>query len=74
MSTLLQWCWILTLIFNHVLRMQPLDVVKILAQVGTKDTHAGFLQSFRNIHASEGIRAFWKGNGVCVLLFIPARS
>jgi solute carrier family 25 protein 43 len=48
----------------------PLDVVKILAQVGTKDTAGGFLQSFSNIYRNEGIKAFWKGNGIaCVRLF-----
>lgn len=48
----------------------PLDVVKILAQVGTKDTKAGFLASFTNIYKNEGIRAFWKGNLIaCVRLF-----
>jgi len=48
----------------------PLDVVKILAQVGTKETQKGFLQSFGNIYRKEGIRAFWKGNGIaCVRLF-----
>jgi solute carrier family 25 protein 43 len=48
----------------------PLDVVKILAQVGTKETKQGFLRSFVNIYQREGIRAFWKGNGIaCVRLF-----
>jgi len=48
----------------------PLDVVKILAQVGTKDTSQGFVRSFRNIYTKEGIRGFWKGNGIaCVRLF-----
>lgn len=48
----------------------PLDVVKILSQVGTKDTHAGFLQTFKNVYTNEGFRAFWKGNGIaCIRLF-----
>jgi solute carrier family 25 protein 43 len=48
----------------------PLDVVKILAQVGTKDTKDGFFKSFSNIYGNEGLRAFWKGNGIaCVRLF-----
>jgi solute carrier family 25 protein 43 len=48
----------------------PLDVVKILAQVGTKETKDGFLKSFTNIYQKEGIKAFWKGNGIaCVRLF-----
>jgi hypothetical protein len=32
----------------------PLDVVKILAQVGTKETKQGFLKSFVNIYRREG--------------------
>jgi solute carrier family 25 protein 43 len=48
----------------------PLDVVKILAQVGTKDTQAGFLGTFANVYKNEGLKAFWKGNGIaCVRLF-----
>jgi solute carrier family 25 protein 43 len=48
----------------------PLDVVKILAQVGTKDTKQGFLKSFGNIYKNEGLKGFWKGNGIaCVRLF-----
>jgi solute carrier family 25 protein 43 len=48
----------------------PLDVVKILAQVGTKETKGGFLQSFGNIYKREGLKGFWKGNGIaCVRLF-----
>jgi len=48
----------------------PLDVVKILAQVGTKETQAGFLKSFGNIYKKDGIKGFWKGNGIaCVRLF-----
>jgi len=48
----------------------PLDVVKILAQVGTKNTEKGFVASFSNIYKEEGLRGFWKGNGIaCVRLF-----
>ena len=48
----------------------PLDVVKILAQVGTKDSRQGFLATFQNVYANEGLRAFWKGNwAACVRLF-----
>jgi len=48
----------------------PLDVVKILAQVGTKETKGGFFQSFANIYKNEGIKAFWKGNFIaCIRLF-----
>jgi len=48
----------------------PLDVVKILAQVGTKDSQQGFLKTFSNVYNNEGLKAFWKGNGIaCVRLF-----
>jgi len=48
----------------------PLDVVKILAQVGTKDTQQGFFKTFENLYANEGLKAFWKGNGIaCIRLF-----
>ena len=46
----------------------PLDVVKILFQVGTQDTKQGFLKSFTNIYVNEGIRAFWKGNSRDILI------
>ncbi|XP_066286729.1 solute carrier family 25 member 43-like [Branchiostoma lanceolatum] len=48
----------------------PLDVVKILSQVGTKDTQEGFLKAFSNLYKNEGLRAFWKGNFLgCMRLF-----
>lgn len=48
----------------------PLDVVKILAQVGTKETRGGFMASFANIYKKEGLAAFWKGNFIaCIRLF-----
>jgi len=48
----------------------PLDVVKILAQVGTKGTEGGMISTFKNLYAEEGMKAFWKGNGIaCVRLF-----
>nr|ANM86852.1 mitochondrial carrier family protein 1 [Stygiella incarcerata] len=48
----------------------PLDVIKILAQVGTKETSGGFFKSFANLYRAEGLKAFWKGNGIaCVRLF-----
>ena len=47
----------------------PLDVVKIIAQVGSKQ-HTGFIGTFKNIYKQEGMKGFWKGNGIaCVRLF-----
>ncbi|XP_018589282.2 solute carrier family 25 member 43 [Scleropages formosus] len=48
----------------------PLEVVKILTQVGTFHSKKGFLSSFVLVQRSEGARAFWKGNMVsCARLF-----
>lgn len=49
----------------------PLDVVKIMAQIGAKETREGFLKSFRNIYSNEGIRGFWKGNAIACLRLFP---
>lgn len=48
----------------------PLDVVKIIAQVGSKQ-HSGFIGTFKNIYKQEGLRGFWKGNGVACLRLFP---
>jgi len=48
----------------------PLDVVKILFQVGTRETKDGFAKSFERIYKRDGLKGFWKGNGIaCVRLF-----
>lgn len=48
----------------------PLDVVKILNQVGTLEGKGGFLRTFRSIYGAEGLGAFWKGNmTACIRLF-----
>uniref|UniRef100_H3ARK7 Solute carrier family 25 member 43 n=1 Tax=Latimeria chalumnae TaxID=7897 RepID=H3ARK7_LATCH len=48
----------------------PLEVVKVLAQVGTFHTKQGFSKTFQIVYSTEGPRAFWKGNFVaCVRLF-----
>lgn len=48
----------------------PLEVVKILSQVGTFHCKYGFMRSFQLIYQHEGLRAFWKGNCVsCFRLF-----
>jgi len=49
----------------------PLDVIKILAQVGTKETKEGFMKSFSNLYSKEGLRAFWKGNTIACLRLFP---
>ncbi|KAG9478445.1 hypothetical protein GDO78_013460 [Eleutherodactylus coqui] len=48
----------------------PLDVVKILTQVGTFHSKQGFLNAFPVLYRQEGLKAFWKGNlTACVRLF-----
>ena len=49
----------------------PLEVVKVLAQVGTPESRVGFLRSFNRIYRNEGLKAFWKGNGVSCLRLVP---
>lgn len=51
--------------------ISPLDVAKVLMQVGTKDTHGGVLKTFTNVYNSQGIRAFWKGNLMGCLRLAP---
>ncbi|EDO35337.1 predicted protein [Nematostella vectensis] len=48
----------------------PLEVVKVLAQVGTQEAKPGLIRTFASVYKREGIKAFWKGNGVsCIRLF-----
>lgn len=49
----------------------PLDVVKILAQVGTFHSKHGFLATFRLLYGAEGLRAFWKGNLTACVRLLP---
>ncbi len=49
----------------------PLEVVKILSQIGTFHCKRGFLHSFVYICQNEGLRAFWKGNMVSCLRLFP---
>ena len=51
--------------------VSPLDVIKILTQVGTTDTRQGFLNSFANVYKNQGLRAFWKGNLIGCLRLSP---
>ena len=37
----------------------PLDVVKIICQVGSKQ-HTGFIGTFKNVYSQEGLKGFWK--------------
>lgn len=49
----------------------PLEVVKVLAQVGTPESRFGFVRSFKRIYQNEGLKAFWKGNGISCLRLAP---
>jgi solute carrier family 25 protein 43 len=49
----------------------PLDVVKILTQVGTPEGKGGFLLSFQKIYRAEGLGAFFKGNMTACLRLFP---
>lgn len=49
----------------------PLDVVKILNQVGTPEGKGGFLRSVGLIYRSEGLGAFFKGNLMAILRLFP---
>lgn len=49
----------------------PLEVVKILNQIGTFHSKRGFLHTFLLVYHNEGIRAFWKGNAISCLRLFP---
>ncbi|KAL7885891.1 hypothetical protein AOLI_G00061860 [Acnodon oligacanthus] len=49
----------------------PLEVVKILSQVGTFHCRRGFMHAFLVLYQNEGLRAFWKGNSVSCLRLFP---
>ncbi|KAK6473697.1 solute carrier family 25 member 43-like isoform X1 [Huso huso] len=49
----------------------PLDVVKIVTQVGTFHSKRGFLNAFHTVYREEGLRAFWKGNYVACIRIVP---
>lgn len=49
----------------------PLEVVKVLSQVGTPELRFGFIRSFNRIYQREGLKAFWKGNGINCLRLVP---
>lgn len=52
----------------------PLEVVKVLAQVGAEETQHGLAKTFFNVYKNEGIRAFWKGNWITCLRMFPYSS
>ncbi|XP_078403768.1 solute carrier family 25 member 43 [Cetorhinus maximus] len=49
----------------------PLDVVKVLSQVGTFHSKRGFLRTFWTLSEAEGVRALWKGNCIACLRLFP---
>ncbi|MGH0175762.1 UNVERIFIED_CONTAM: hypothetical protein FKN15_007846 [Acipenser sinensis] len=49
----------------------PLDVVKIVTQVGTFHSKRGFVNTFHTVYREEGLRAFWKGNYVACIRIVP---
>ncbi|XP_069748727.1 solute carrier family 25 member 43 isoform X2 [Narcine bancroftii] len=49
----------------------PLDVVKVLSQVGTFHSKKGFLGTFQLLAEAEGPRALWKGNCIACLRLFP---
>ncbi|XP_071787037.1 solute carrier family 25 member 43-like [Asterias amurensis] len=49
----------------------PLDVVKILSQVGVQETQQGLFKTFVNLYKTQGLRAFWKGNVLGCLRLSP---
>jgi solute carrier family 25 protein 43 len=53
----------------------PLEVVKTLSQVGTKETREGTRSAFSKIYQREGIKAFWKvGNRIKIMDIIINRG
>ena len=51
--------------------VSPLEVVKILSQVGTRNARHGLRKTFQTVYRNEGLKAFWKGNGVSCLRLFP---
>ncbi|XP_072361958.1 solute carrier family 25 member 43 isoform X2 [Scyliorhinus torazame] len=49
----------------------PLDVVKVLSQVGTFHSKRGFLSTFWMLAQAEGVRALWKGNWIACMRLFP---
>ncbi|XP_038630960.1 solute carrier family 25 member 43 [Scyliorhinus canicula] len=49
----------------------PLDVVKVLSQVGTFHSKRGFLSTFWTLAQAEGVRALWKGNWIACMRLFP---
>lgn len=53
----------------------PIDRVKILMQTaflsGTSDKHSSIVRTLKNIAAEEGLKGFWRGNGVNCIRVAP---
>ena len=49
----------------------PLEVVKVLSQVGTPESRFGFVRSFQRVYQNGGLKAFWRGNGISCLRLAP---
>jgi len=49
----------------------PLDVIKILSQVGVPETKYGIAKSFATIYNTYGWKAFWKGNVLACSRLVP---
>lgn len=52
----------------------PLEVVKIITQVGLPGGRLGFSNSFKYILDNEGLKGFWKGNLVGCLRVLPQNA
>ncbi|XP_069468813.1 solute carrier family 25 member 43 [Ambystoma mexicanum] len=52
----------------------PLDVVKVLTQVGTFHSKEGFLRTFSLLYQAEGLKGFWKGNLTACVRMLPYSS
>ena len=52
----------------------PFDSVKTHMQTGDERTKIGFIQAAKAMYAQGGIRAFYRGYGVCILRAAPANA
>ncbi|XP_030066045.1 solute carrier family 25 member 43 [Microcaecilia unicolor] len=52
----------------------PLEVMKVLAQVGSRHSEGGLVHSFSRLCQAEGRKAFWKGNGAACARLLPSSA